>query len=89
MSKLNLLEMPKKLADILWGLVLMTIPVTSFRHFPEIFRGTIVQPLAIVPLALLGIVLVYLIIRSKNLQNILKLKHLSNQHITFGTFAIV
>jgi len=57
-----------KLEDILWGLVLLTIPVTSFRHFPEIFRGTIVQPLAVVPLALLGIVLIYLILKSKKFE---------------------
>ena len=67
MSKIKDSGLMKKTADILWGLVLLTIPVTSFRYFPEIFRGTIVQPLAVIPLALLGIVLLILIIKSKKI----------------------
>ena len=45
----------------LWGVVLLTIPVTSFRWLPEVFGATQVRPLAFYPLALLApIVLIYL-----------------------------
>ncbi len=37
----------------LWGAVLFTLPVTSFRYFPFMGEGTFVRPLAFYPLALL------------------------------------
>ncbi len=37
----------------LWALVLLTLPVTSFRYFPFLGRSTQVRPLAAYPLALL------------------------------------
>lgn len=42
-----------KVARILWGAVLLTLPVTSFRFFPFMGDGTLVRPLAFYPVALL------------------------------------
>ncbi len=39
-----------KLSAFFWGLVLFTLPVTSFRHYPAIFGNTLRQPLAFIPL---------------------------------------
>lgn len=41
------------LSRILWGVVLFTLPVTSFRYFPFMGDGTLVRPLAFYPAALL------------------------------------
>ena len=38
---------------ILWGVALLTLPVTSFRWFPFLGESTLVRPLAMYPLALL------------------------------------
>ena len=46
-----------KLSRILWGLVLLTLPVTSFRYFPLLGKNTYVRPLAFYPLVLLYLVL--------------------------------
>jgi hypothetical protein len=43
----------EKLPRILWGLAMLTLPVTSFRWFPFLGDGTLVRPLALYPLALL------------------------------------
>ena len=49
----------EKLAAILWGLVLVTLPVTTFRFIPSFYGTTLVRPLALYPLALLfGVLLV-------------------------------
>lgn len=46
---------------ILWGIVLFTLPVTSFRWLPEVFGKTDFRPLSFYPLAFLApLVLVYL-----------------------------
>jgi O-antigen ligase len=42
-----------KLSRVLWGAVLITLPVTSFRWFPFLGDSTLVRPLALYPLALL------------------------------------
>jgi hypothetical protein len=47
------------LARILWALVLVTLPVTSFRFMPFMGAGTFVRPLALYPLGLLMPVLLY------------------------------
>ncbi len=52
-SRLNL----EKISRILWGLVLLTIPVTSFRYFPFLGKHTYVRPLAFYPLTLLYVIL--------------------------------
>ncbi|HEY3312044.1 MAG TPA: hypothetical protein VGK00_10425, partial [Anaerolineales bacterium] len=49
--------MPKlqagQVSRVLWALVLVTLPVTSFRFMPFLGSGTYVRPLALYPLALL------------------------------------
>lgn len=47
------------LARFLWALVLVTLPVTSFRFMPFMGAGTFVRPLALYPLGLLMPVLLY------------------------------
>jgi len=46
-------------ARILWAAVLVTLPVTSFRYVPFMGSGTFVRPLALYPLGLLMLVLLY------------------------------
>ncbi len=41
----------RRAEQILWGLVLFTLPVTSFRGYPNVFGQTQVKPLAFLPLA--------------------------------------
>ncbi|HLD93366.1 MAG TPA: O-antigen ligase family protein [Anaerolineales bacterium] len=48
---------------VVWGLVLLTIPVTTFRYVPDFMGRTLVQPMAIYPLAFLVILLVFRFIR--------------------------
>ncbi len=55
MRKLNL----DSLARILWALVLVALPVTSFRYLPFMGAGTVVRPLALYPLGLLMPILIY------------------------------
>lgn len=43
----------------LWGLVLFTLPVTTFRYVPDFMGRTLVQPLAIYPLGVLFLLLIY------------------------------
>lgn len=40
-------------ANLLWGLVLLTLPVTTFRYIPGSLGRTVVKPLAFYPLVLL------------------------------------
>jgi hypothetical protein len=47
------------LSRVLWALVLMTLPVTSFRFMPFMGSGTYVRPLALYPLVLLLPVLLF------------------------------
>ncbi len=47
----------EKISRFLWGLVLLTLPITSFRFFPLLGKHTYVRPLAFYPLALLYLVL--------------------------------
>ena len=49
----------EKAARFFWGLVLLTLPVTSFRFFPFLGKHTYVRPLAFYPLALLYLVLAW------------------------------
>jgi O-antigen ligase len=59
--KLNL----DSLARILWALVLVTLPVTSFRFMPFMGAGTFVRPLALYPLGLLLPILLYQILTKR------------------------
>ncbi len=47
-----------------WAIVLLTLPVTSFRYFPG-DDGTYVRPLAFYPLAVLALILFIQIVRGK------------------------
>lgn len=55
-----------KLARILWGATLLTLPVTSFRYFPGLGETTYVRPLAFYPLALLLPLLLFRQLRKRN-----------------------
>ncbi len=55
----------EKLSRILWGLVLLTLPVTSFRFFPLLGKYTYVRPLAFYPLALLYLILLLRLLRKE------------------------
>ena len=48
-SVLSVANLPR----LLWGLALLTLPVTSFRWFPGLGESTLVRPLALYPLAIL------------------------------------
>ncbi len=53
------------LTRILWGAVLFTLPVTSFRYFPGLGETTFVRPLAFYPLALLLPILLIQLLRKR------------------------
>ena len=55
-------------AKWLWGFVLLTLPVTTFRYLTGPLGRTTVKPLALVPLALLVPLLLILIVRRRNLR---------------------
>ena len=44
---------PASISRLLWALVLVTLPVTSFRFMPFMGSGTYVRPLALYPLVIL------------------------------------
>jgi O-antigen ligase len=48
-SVLSVVHLPR----LLWGVALLTLPVTSFRWFPFLGESTLVRPLSLYPLALL------------------------------------
>lgn len=54
-----------KLSRFLWALVLVTLPVTSFRYVPFLGEGTYVRPLALYPLALLWPILLVRLVRGR------------------------
>jgi len=58
-------ELLTKLARLLWGAALFTLPVTSFRYFPFMGDGTLVRPLSFYPIALLSLILLFQLWRGK------------------------
>lgn len=56
-AKKNYFVSLEKASRLFWGLVLLSLPVTSFRFFPLLGKHTFVRPLAFYPLALLFLVL--------------------------------
>jgi len=52
-NKLQSLPTLESITKLLWGLALLTLPVTSFRWFPGLGESTLVRPLALYPLAIL------------------------------------
>ncbi|OQY35905.1 MAG: hypothetical protein B6243_04205 [Anaerolineaceae bacterium 4572_5.2] len=66
--KLMSIEKNSRLASLsrfLWGAVMLTIPVTSFRYFPFLGKSTLVRPLAFYPLTLLFAVLGFRFLRKE------------------------
>jgi len=57
-----------RLARLLWGLALVTLPVTSFRYFPFLGGETSVKPLALYPLAVLLPLLLVRAVREQSRQ---------------------
>jgi O-antigen ligase len=54
-----------KVTRFLWGALLLTLPVTSFRYFPGLGETTYVRPLAFYPLVLLLPILLIQLLRKK------------------------
>ena len=59
-------ERLEKWLQTLWGLVLFTMPVTSFRWLPNVMGTTHVRPLAFYPLALAAVVLAVYLWKTKS-----------------------
>jgi hypothetical protein len=55
----------ERAARLLWGLVLLTLPVTTFRYIPGPLGRTTIKPLAFFPLALLLPVLILLFLNRR------------------------
>lgn len=55
----------RRTANWLWGFVLLTLPVTTFRYIPGPIGRTLVKPLALYPLALILPVLFFLFLRGR------------------------
>ncbi|MEJ2758143.1 MAG: O-antigen ligase family protein [Anaerolineales bacterium] len=55
----------EKWMQVLWGLVLFTMPVTSFRWLPNVMGTTHVRPMAFYPLALLVPILFFYLWKNK------------------------
>lgn len=55
----------EKLARLLWGAALFTLPITSFRYFPFLGESTYVRPLSLYPIALLLPLLFFLFVQKK------------------------
>ena len=59
-------ERLEKWMQVLWGIVLFTVPVTSFRWLPNVMGKTHVRPLAFFPLAVLVPVLLLYLLRTRS-----------------------
>ncbi len=59
-------ERLEKWMQVLWGIVLFTVPVTSFRWLPNVMGKTHVRPLAFYPLAILIPVLLVYLLRTRS-----------------------
>ncbi|MFN2144313.1 MAG: O-antigen ligase family protein [Anaerolineales bacterium] len=59
-------ERLEKWLQTLWGLMLFTMPVTSFRWLPDVLGKTHVRPLAFYPMALAVIVLIVYLWKTKS-----------------------
>jgi hypothetical protein len=55
----------QRAARLVWGVLLLTLPVTSFRYMPDFFGRTLIQPLAFYPLAILLVLLALLFWRER------------------------
>ncbi len=61
------IERLEKYARILWGLVLLTLPITTFPYIPGPLGRTTIKPLALFPLLLLIPVLVLIFVQRRKL----------------------
>lgn len=55
----------RRAANWLWGFVLLTLPVTTFRYIPGPLGRTLVKPLALYPLAILIPILLLIFLRNR------------------------
>ncbi len=55
----------RSLARLCWGLVVLFLPVTSFKYFPLLGKDTMVRPLSFYPLAVLILILVIRLARKE------------------------
>lgn len=67
MTKWLSLPRLEQAAGILWGLVLLTLPATTFRYIPSFFGTTLVKPMALYPLAVLFPLLVFIAWRRREI----------------------
>ena len=72
----------RRAEKLLWGLVLFTLPVTSFRYYPDFFGTTQVKPLAFLPLA------PYLLLAGLRILRERRFRWLSNL-VPLGVFALI
>jgi hypothetical protein len=75
----------ERAARFLWGLMLLTLPVTSFRYMPDFMGRTLIQPLAFYPLALLLPILLVLFWRNRRVP----LPANANMLLAFLVFALI
>ncbi len=63
----RLFPMPRlqRLSRLLWGLLLLSVPVTSFRYMPDFLGSTLVRPLAVLPLIALLPVLLLIFLQNR------------------------
>ncbi|KAA3642761.1 MAG: O-antigen ligase domain-containing protein [Chloroflexi bacterium] len=57
----------RKTARWLWALVLLTLPVTSFRYYPSFLGRATVSPLALIPLLPLLLIFLWLMFRQRRI----------------------
>jgi len=57
-----------RLIKLFWGLVLVTLPVTTFKYFPDLFQSSQNRHLALYPLAVLVPLLVFKQLKEKKLK---------------------
>ena len=55
-----------RLIDYLWGFVLLCLPITTFKFFPSVFQSSQSRFLALYPLSVLVLLLMYKQLRNKN-----------------------
>ena len=56
------------LQKVMWGMVVLTLPVTSFRYIPTFFGASSIRPLAIYPLAILMLLFGIQIIKTRRVE---------------------
>lgn len=57
-----------KFQKIMWGLVVLTIPITSFKYIPAVFGAGSVKPFALFPLAILILIFAVQLFKTRKLE---------------------